>query len=205
VGESPNRPPQVGGWGRPNSGVQVRPTRAWPLRNLTAKTGLYYYRARYYDQNVGRFLSEDRKEIGVLGEWPNLYSYVKNRSTNLIDPFGLFTVKPGVPYPSLEIQALVECIEFKTHLHLLINSTTDSHDPNTPHTNGVAVDLHYDNEMATDSILCAAAGCGAGYGRDEKKNPSPKSTGPHIHLQIPRGTNGGRGDLPLANCHSCER
>lgn len=141
-------------------------------REFDSETSLYHYRARYYDPNVGRFLSEDQKDIGGMGDWPNLYVYVKNAPVNLVDPFGLFTVKPGVPYPSLQIQALVDCIEFKTLLPIQITSTTDSHDPNTPHTNGVAVDLHYDNDAATQSILCAAAGCGAGFGLDEKKHPS---------------------------------
>jgi RHS repeat-associated protein len=174
-------------------------------RESDSETGLYYYRARYYDPNIGRLLSEDQKDVGGLGEWANLYFYVKNSPINLIDPFGLFTVKPGVPYPSLPIQALVDCIEFKTHLPIQITSTTDSHDPNTPHTNGVAVDLHYDNPMATKSILCAAAGCGAGFGLDEKEHPSHPWVKPHIHLQIPAGKHGGRGDLPLSNCHDCER
>ncbi len=174
-------------------------------REFDTETNLYFYRARYYDPNIGRFLSEDQKDIGAMGEWSNLYFYVKNSPVNLVDPFGLFTVKPGVPYPSLPIQAMVDCIEFKTLLPIQITSTTDSHDPNTPHTNGVAVDLHYDNPAATQSILCAAAGCGAGFGLDEKAHPSHPWVKPHIHLQIPAGTNGGRGDLPVANCHTCER
>ena len=174
-------------------------------RESDPETGLYYYRARYYDPDIARFLSEDQRDLGSLGEWLNLYFYVKNSPANLIDPFGLFTVKPDVPYPSLQIQALVDCIEFKTLLHLQITSTTDSHDPNTPHTNGVAVDLHYDNPMATKSVLCAAAGCGAGFGLDEKEHPSHPWVKPHIHLQIPAGKKGGHGDLPLSNCHDCER
>jgi len=111
----------------------------------------------------------------------------------------------GVPYPSLPIQALVDCIEFRTLLPIQITSTTDSHDPNTPHTNGVAVDLHYDNPAATKSILCAAARCGAGFGLDEKEHPSGPNVVAHIHLQIPPGKKGGHGDLPPANCHDCER
>ena len=164
-----------------------------------------YYGARYYDPNPGRFLSEDHHAISMLGEWPSLYVYVKNDPINLIDPLGLFTVKPGVPYPSLPIQALVDCVEFRTLLPIQITLTTDSHDPNTPHTNGVAVDLHYDNPAATKSILCAAARCGAGFGLDEKEHPSGPNVVAHIHLQIPPGKKGGHGDLPPANCHDCER
>jgi len=164
-----------------------------------------YYRARYYDPNPGRFQSEDHHAISMLGEWLALYVYVKNDAINLIDPLGLFTVKPGVPYPSLPIQALVDCIEFRTLLPIQITSTTDSHDPNTPHTNGVAVDLHYDNPAATKSILCAAARSGAGFGLDEKEHPSGPDVVAHVHLQIPPGKKGGHGDLPPANCHDCER
>ncbi|MGB7848920.1 MAG: RHS repeat-associated core domain-containing protein [Candidatus Acidiferrum sp.] len=55
-------------------------------RESDAETGLYYYRARYYDPSTGRFLSEDplRFKSGV-----NFYSYVKNSAVNLKDPYGL--------------------------------------------------------------------------------------------------------------------
>ncbi len=50
-------------------------------------TGLYYYRARMYDQNLGRFTSED--PIGFEGGDVNLYGYVHNRPTMFRDPLGL--------------------------------------------------------------------------------------------------------------------
>lgn len=40
-------------------------------RENVAKTGLLYYRARYYDPMVGRFLSED--PIGLRSQQTNLY------------------------------------------------------------------------------------------------------------------------------------
>jgi RHS repeat-associated protein len=49
--------------------------------------GLYYYRARYYDPAVSRFVSEDPAEFG--GGDANLYAYVGNDPVNSIDPFGL--------------------------------------------------------------------------------------------------------------------
>jgi RHS repeat-associated protein len=50
-------------------------------------TGLHYYRARFYDANLGRFISQD--PIGFKGGDINLYGYVKNNPTNLLDPLGL--------------------------------------------------------------------------------------------------------------------
>lgn len=50
-------------------------------------TGLHYYRARFYDGNLGRFISED--PIGFAGGDVNLFGYVKNNAVNKIDPFGL--------------------------------------------------------------------------------------------------------------------
>jgi RHS repeat-associated protein len=56
-------------------------------REFDQETGTYYYRMRYYDSDSGRFISEDPSPFDL--EWPNLYLYVKNRPTGLIDPFGL--------------------------------------------------------------------------------------------------------------------
>jgi RHS repeat-associated protein len=51
-----------------------------------APANLYYYRARFYDSIVGRFLSED--PIGFSGGDFNLYRYVANNPINLRDPVG---------------------------------------------------------------------------------------------------------------------
>jgi RHS repeat-associated protein len=56
-------------------------------REWDKETGLYYYRARYYDPMVGRFISKD--PIGFAGGDVNLYGYVQNNPVNWIDPFGL--------------------------------------------------------------------------------------------------------------------
>ena len=61
---------------------------AFTGREYDGETGLYYYRARYYDPTVGRFLSED--PIG--GAEQNVYEYAFNEPTKLTDPSGLFAV-----------------------------------------------------------------------------------------------------------------
>jgi RHS repeat-associated protein len=56
-------------------------------RERDADTGLMYYRARWYDPQQGRFLSED--PIGLEGG-VNLYAYVGNDPANSSDPLGLW-------------------------------------------------------------------------------------------------------------------
>ncbi|MBI5055168.1 MAG: choice-of-anchor D domain-containing protein [Nitrospirae bacterium] len=55
---------------------------------MTEPNGFYYMRARYYDPNVGRFISED--PIGFEGGDINLYAYVGNQPVNYNDPNGQF-------------------------------------------------------------------------------------------------------------------
>jgi RHS repeat-associated protein len=58
----------------------------YTARESDTETGLYYYRARSYDPNAGRFLGEDpiQFEGGA-----NFYRYVYNSPTGFTDPLGL--------------------------------------------------------------------------------------------------------------------
>ncbi len=56
-------------------------------RKLDTETGLMYYRARYYDPSLGRFVQRD--PIGYSAGDSNLYRYVGNSPTRFIDPYGL--------------------------------------------------------------------------------------------------------------------
>jgi RHS repeat-associated protein len=55
-------------------------------REYDGETGLYYYRARYYHLEIGRFSQVDPiRYAGGL----HLYSYVNNSPVNFIDPMGM--------------------------------------------------------------------------------------------------------------------
>jgi RHS repeat-associated protein len=56
-------------------------------------TGLYYYRARYYNPGLGRFISED--PIG-FASGTNFYVYANDNPLSFIDPSGLCS-DPGGP------------------------------------------------------------------------------------------------------------
>ena len=56
-------------------------------RERDSLTGMLYYRARWYDAQLGRFISED--PIGFEGGGANLYAYVENSPVVDIDPEGL--------------------------------------------------------------------------------------------------------------------
>ena len=66
-------------------------------REFDAESGLYYYRARYYDSVVGRLLQQD--PIGLANGDPNLYIYVEDNPLNLVDPNGEAPRLPRPPKP----------------------------------------------------------------------------------------------------------
>ena len=55
-------------------------------RERDEETGLYYYRARYFDPAPGTFVSAD--PMGFAAGDPNVYRYVFNSPTNYTDPSG---------------------------------------------------------------------------------------------------------------------
>jgi RHS repeat-associated protein len=59
---------------------------AFTGREWDAEVGLYFYRARYYDPAIGRWLSAD--PVGLLGG-TNLYTYVDGNPVSRLDPSGL--------------------------------------------------------------------------------------------------------------------
>jgi RHS repeat-associated protein len=74
-------------------------TKAWTVlftgRDLDTETGLYYYRARYYDSELGRFISRD--PIGHGDGDCNQYAYGDDRPLSSVDAEGTsFIIPSGV-------------------------------------------------------------------------------------------------------------
>jgi RHS repeat-associated protein len=72
-----------------NTGVANNNSLHFTGREEDPDTGLYYYRARYYDPMIGRFLTEDPKGFmaGV-----NFYTYAQNNPINANDPSGKIAI-----------------------------------------------------------------------------------------------------------------
>jgi RHS repeat-associated protein len=82
-------------------------------REYDKETGLYYYRARYYDAMEGRFISKDTIAIGgnIYTQGVNVpfsqyisavtspYRYTENNPTNLVDPWGLWSLTIDIYFP----------------------------------------------------------------------------------------------------------
>jgi len=79
-----------------HSTAQIPTRYRYTGREYDPDTELYYYRARWYDPQARRFISED--PIGLNGGI-NLYAYVENNPMLLTDPYGL---RPGDKYKNIE-------------------------------------------------------------------------------------------------------
>ena len=77
-------PVPLNAWGTPHSAVGN--PYLFTGRELDEESGLYFYRARYYDTAKGRFLQRD--PLDYLNGL-NLYEYVNSQPTLVTDPTGL--------------------------------------------------------------------------------------------------------------------
>lgn len=90
------------------------------VRGVTATMAVSYYRARYYDPQAGRFVSEDPLN---LSEGINFYRYVDNNPQLFVDPFGLWKntgqpADPGVNTIVCNGQGSIR-VQFATYMQLL--------------------------------------------------------------------------------------
>ena len=79
-------------------------------REYDQESGQYYYRARYFDPTVGRFISED--PIGFNGGDANVYRYVFNSPLNYTDPSGNFAITGTIVVGGLFVVASVSTLAY---------------------------------------------------------------------------------------------
>jgi RHS repeat-associated protein len=167
-------------FGKPtaSTGSLVNPFR-YTARESDTETGLYYYRARYYDENTGRFLSEDaaRFDSGT-----DLYAYVQNNAPNFVDPLGLYTQDSKVPPLNKLLDNFMKCMDKCTGMPQHVNATTNGVHTDPGHAAGTTVDL---KPIGTPSrkLFCCAGQCGAAYGLDERFIRTRHGQGFHYHIQ----------------------
>ena len=85
----------------------------WALftgKQFDPDVGLYYFNARWYDPETGRFISEDPAKDGA-----NWYAYCENNPVGLVDPSGLYFEE----FEGLALSGLVQrqlAMQFSTRL-----------------------------------------------------------------------------------------
>ncbi|MDA3812244.1 MAG: RHS repeat-associated core domain-containing protein [Spirochaetaceae bacterium] len=97
----------------------------FPAGNDLGEEGLYYFNARWYDPQLGRFITEDPIKDGI-----NYYAYANNNPLRFIDPTGLKPqdeVGDGLMYDDQkEEYSYNDCRDVKKEAH--IDITRDAED-----------------------------------------------------------------------------
>jgi RHS repeat-associated protein len=94
---------------------------AYTARDRHDRTGLYYYRNRFYYPQIGRFLTQD--PIGMLGG-TNLYAYTGNNPVNWVDPLGLYVLVGADVFTSIKVPRFSNSDEFAKMIDTIPNTET---------------------------------------------------------------------------------
>jgi RHS repeat-associated protein len=132
-----------------SSGTTINPFQ-YTGRDYDPETGLRYHRARYYDQNTGRFNSED--PIGFRGG-VNFYTYVSSNPVRFADPLGLQKAPP--PKPNI----LGNCLSFALAYDQELGTIAGGFDEDLP---GLRIATSKDPDWPTHympSLGCTSANC----------------------------------------------
>ncbi len=164
-------------------------------REYDAETGVYFYRARYYDTSVGRFLSEDPIEFD--GGGVDFYVYAGNNPTSFTDPLGLRVLNPNNwPVSSAVLGALQtfnKCIGCDKDVVITGGDRPASSKlgagSNSTHVKHLAADIVVPGQL---NILTAnqAEQCGifGGIGWYQEGYRGGNGEGPHVHVDLRGGT-----------------
>jgi RHS repeat-associated protein len=135
------------------------------------------YRARYYDPQVGRFISEDPLGAG------NPYAYVDNRPLNFTDPQGLF---PYWDHKNLTHQAAINAGYSETDANNLANLAAGvDFLPGSQETDAEDTNLH---AMAGKKSNGQQQSCSEAYAGSQAQiakyiqNGNPAAIGAAIHI-----------------------
>jgi RHS repeat-associated protein len=185
-------------------------------REFDSESGLYFYRARYFDQSIGRFISED--PLRFAGDGANFYAYTLNDPVDYVDPMGTQAGAPPPPTPgppgpgqlggfiynfppprtqpvSGAALAFANCMASCLARYFVITGGSECTPDGRHKIGGVKGSKHCTNQAIDirpagqdqHQVFCCALNCGAGYIQNE---------GDHWHIQLTPGRNGGSGLLP---------
>jgi RHS repeat-associated protein len=174
----------------------------YTAREFDTETGIYFYRARYFDPTSGRFLSEDPAEDDL-----NLYAYVQNNPVNFVDPLGLYTTKNNnVPWPSPALDKFLNCLEGCVGSPIVVTFTTNGKHQDPGHAAGTSVDIRPPAGVPAGVVFCCAGKCGAAWGLNENGAQGGSSfkytQGANYHYQLvpPHHPNPGAPNAIPPNC-----
>jgi RHS repeat-associated protein len=175
------------------SGSLVNPFQ-YTGRESDPETGLYYYRARYYDPNAGRFTNEDPTDFdGGL----NFYTYAANNPSSFIDPFGLRVLNPNhhpVSAPVLDaLQKLNQMIGCDNDVVIVGGDRPPSSKlgagANSTHVQHLAADIFVPGQSHLETANQAEqSGLFGGVGWYQEGYRGPTGEGPHVHVDLRKGT-----------------
>ena len=200
-----------------STGSLVNPFQ-YTARESDTETGLYYYRARYYDQSIGRFISEDPARY----DFTSFYSYVGGNPVLWQDPLGLWKCSSGTTCKDLDprLKNALTCLENCSGLPpgqpLIVTCGTTGHPPRIdtngratgdPHFWGTAVDIGHNSNPGLSMPIFAKCfqACfphkepptrtWGSYAQPEYNSNDPVD-GWHYHIQYFGGAGGGAGFFP---------
>ena len=143
-------------------------------REKDADTNLIYYRARWYDAEQGRFISQD--PIGFAGGNTNLYSYVSNNPVSKTDPTGLYELDVHY-YLTNYLAQKTGCFSDDYSRQIAEGDQGTDEDPNTLPGQGRVFQNEYYHALHNG----AQQGVGSPLLLQNVNNSNPKYFGQYLH------------------------